>query len=298
MTLASMTGFARLDGGTAEAPWIIEVRSVNGRNLDVKYRFPPGFEAVERIGREAAKSRLQRGQVTLNVTQTGNKGKAGIAINADVLAAYLASGQELIKAGKVRKPRLDGLLALRGVVDAAGEDREGLSEEAEAVMAGDLGRAFDALRSAREAEGRALESILKGQLVAMAAALERARSLAAQQVEIIRDRFTRRMTELLGDAPGGEARDLGDRILQEAAVLAAKADVREELDRLASHIDQAHSLVDLEPAPGRKLDFLAQEFMREANTLCSKSAFIELTQTGLELKSVIDQFREQVQNVE
>lgn len=298
MSVSSMTGFARIDGGTPDTAWVIEVRSVNGRNLDVKYRSPPGFEAVERIGRDLVKGRLQRGQVSLNVSLAGAGSKTGISVNQDVITAYLTAGHDLIKSGKVRKPRLDGLLALRGVIEASDGPREGLSEGDELAMTADLTRAFEALRAAREAEGRALETILKSQLVAMAAALERAKSLAAQQVDIIRDRFTRRIADLLADHKDGDGRDLGDRVLQEAAVLAAKADVREELDRLASHIDQAHTLIDDEPAPGRKLDFLAQEFMREANTLCSKSAFIELTQTGLELKSVIDQFREQVQNVE
>ncbi|EGF90774.1 yicC-like protein [Asticcacaulis biprosthecium C19] len=288
-----MTGFARVEGSAGDTAWVIEVRSVNGRSLDVKYRFPPGFEAVERLGRELVKGRLTRGQVTLNVSVSSATGKGSVGINHDVLAAYLDAGHDLIKAGKVKKPRLDGLLSLRGVIDSASDDREGLDEAGEAALGADLARAFDGLKAAREAEGRALNAILKSQLVAMAAALERAKSLAAQQVEIIRDRFTRRMNELLADQAGFE-----ERVLQEAAVLAAKADVREELDRLTSHIDQAHGLIDGEPAPGRKLDFLAQEFMREANTLCSKAAFIELTQTGLELKSVIDQFREQTQNVE
>ncbi|ESQ73872.1 YicC/YloC family endoribonuclease [Asticcacaulis sp. AC402] len=293
MPLASMTGFARVEGGAGETAWVIELRSVNGRNLDVKYRFPPGFEAVERLGRELVKGRLQRGQVSLSVSVNTAGSKGGVSINHDVLAAYLDAGHDLIKSGKVKAPRLDGLLALRGVVDIGGDEREGLDAAGEAALGADLARGLDGLKAAREAEGRSLDAILKTQLVSMAASLERGKSLAAQQVEVIRDRFTRRMNELLADQAGFE-----ERVLQEAAVLAAKADVREELDRLASHIDQAHALIDGESAPGRKLDFLAQEFMREANTLCSKSAFIELTQTGLELKSVIDQFREQTQNVE
>ncbi len=298
MTLSSMTGFARIEGGIDDITWVIEARSVNGRNLDVKYRYPQGFEAVERLGRELAKTRLQRGQVSVNVAVGNAAIKGGVRINTDVLTVYAHAGQELVKSGKVKKPRLDGLLALRGVIEAGNDDREGLSEESEAIMAADLARAFDTLKAAREVEGRALDVILKGQLVAMAAALERAKGLAVQQVEVIRDRFTRRVNELLAEQPGADPKAIEDRILQEAAVLATKADVREELDRLASHIDQAYALIVGEAAPGRKLDFLAQEFMREANTLCSKSAFIELTQTGLELKAVIDQFREQTQNVE
>jgi uncharacterized protein (TIGR00255 family) len=184
-------------------------------------------------------------------------------------------------------------LGLRGVIEATGDERANLDGDAETALAADLAALFDRLKEARESEGRALEGILKGHLITMAACIERAKGLADQQVEAIRERFTRRLNELLP-----EAQDFEERVLQEAALLATKADVREELDRLTSHLDQAHQLIDGEAAPGRKLDFLAQEFMREANTLCSKSAFIELTQTGLELKAVIDQFREQTQNVE
>ncbi len=174
----------------------------------------------------------------------------------------------------------------------AGDDRAELSADEEAALGADLGRLLDRLVEARRAEGQALAAILTGHVDAMAVNVDRARALAGQQAEVVRERFVRRVEELKSDT------DFQERVLQEAALLAAKADVREELDRLTSHIDQARSLIKDEPAPGRKLDFLAQEFMREANTLCSKSAFIELTQAGLELKAVIDQFREQTQNVE
>ncbi len=292
-SLASMTGFARYEGAFEALGWTLEMRSVNGRSLDIKYRFPQGFEAVEKIGRELAKSRFQRGQMNLTLTVNSSAAKAGVSINRDVLAYYLEASQGLIDAGHAVTPGVDGLLSLRGVIEASTEERAELSEAAEAALSADMTVLFDRLQTAREAEGRALEAILKGHLAGMAVAVERAKSLADEQVGIIKDRFVRRLAELLTDQ-----QDLAERILQEAALLATKADVREELDRLTSHISQAHQLIDNEPAPGRKLDFLAQEFMREANTLCSKSAFIELTQTGLELKAVIDQFREQTQNVE
>jgi len=293
MALASMTGFARLEGGFEGLGWTLEMRSVNGRSLDIKYRFPTGFEAIERLGRELAKSRFQRGQMNLTLSVNSAAAKAGVSLNQDVLDVYLAAGRRLVDAGDAVTPSVDGLLALRGVIEASGDERAELTTESEAALAADLGALFEALKTAREAEGRALEAILKGHLGAMAASVERAKSLADQQVEAIRERFTRRLNELLPDA-----QDFEERVLQEAALLATKADVREELDRLASHLEQAHQLIDGEATPGRKLDFLAQEFMREANTLCSKSAFIELTQTGLELKASIDQFREQTQNVE
>jgi len=295
MTLSSMTGFARCEGAFGDTSWALEVRSVNGRTLDIKYRFPPGFEAVERLGRDLSKARFQRGQMNLTVSVSNTNASAGVALNRDMLDFYLAAGQALVDEGKATTPSADGLLSLRGVVETVGEERAGLSEDGEAALSRDITRLLDLLKAARDSEGRALESVLKGHLVAMAAAVERAKSQADAQVEVIRERFVRRLSEIM---PEASKDSLEDRILQEAAMLAAKADVREELDRLASHLEQAHSLIDGEAAPGRKLDFLAQEFMREANTLCSKSAFIELTQTGLELKSVIDQFREQIQNVE
>jgi uncharacterized protein (TIGR00255 family) len=293
MPLSSMTGFARGEGAFGDTAWVIEVKSVNGRSLDVKYRYPQGFEAAERLGRDLAKARFQRGQMNLTLNVANGAAAAGVRINHDVLNLYLDEAQKLMHAGHAVMPSADGLLSLRGVVDASGDERTELGEDGEAILAKDLAAVFDRLKSARDAEGRALEAILKGHLAGMAAAVERARTLAAQQVELVRDRFVRRLAELSADMQTFE-----ERIVQEAALLATKADVREELDRLGSHLEQAHALIDKEPAPGRKLDFLSQEFMREANTLCSKSAFIELTQTGLELKAIIDQFREQVQNVE
>ena len=286
-----MTGFARTEGGFAERSWVFEARSVNGRGLDIKYRYPAGFEAVERLGRELSKTRLVRGQVNVTLNLASGAAATGIKINEDVLNFYLEAARSLVESGSAVTPEAAGLLALKGVIEA-GDDRAELSPEEEAALGDALKRLFDRLVDARRAEGQALAAILSGHVDAMAVCVERARALAAQQVEVIRDRFVRRVEDLKADT------DFQERVLQEAALLAAKADVREELDRLTSHIDQARTLIDNEPAPGRKLDFLAQEFMREANTLCSKAAFIDLTQAGLELKAVIDQFREQTQNVE
>jgi uncharacterized protein (TIGR00255 family) len=295
MALSSMTGFARAEGGSGDVSWTVEIRSVNGRNLDIKYRFPPGYEAAERLGRDLSKARFQRGQMNLTLSVSSPGATAGVSVNEDVLAVYVAASDRLLAAGSAVMPTSDGLLSLRGVIEAASEERGGLAEDGEAQLAATLSEAFDRLKAARDSEGRAIEAVLKGHLVAIGAAVERAKAVADQQTEVIRERFARRLDDILPD----NAKDgLDERVLQEAALLAAKADVREELDRLSSHLDQAHTLIDGETAPGRKLDFLSQEFMREANTLCSKAAFIELTQTGLELKAVIDQFREQVQNVE
>jgi uncharacterized protein (TIGR00255 family) len=288
-----MTGFARHEGAFGGTAWVLEVKSVNGRSLDIKYRYPQGFEAAERLGRDLAKSQFQRGQMNLTLNVANAASATGVSVNHEVLGLYLDEGQKLMQAGHAVMPTVDGLLSLRGVIEASGDERVDLGEDGEAALSRDLAMVFDRLKAARDAEGRALEAILKGHLAGMASAVEKARSLAAQQVELVRERFVRRLAELSADTQTFE-----ERIVQEAALLATKADVREELDRLGSHLEQAHTLIDKEPAPGRKLDFLSQEFMREANTLCSKSAFIELTQTGLELKAIIDQFREQVQNVE
>jgi len=289
--LSSMTGFARAEGGFADRAWVFEIRSVNGRGLDIKYRYPPGFEALERLGRELAKSRLARGQVNVTLTLGSGAAAAGVKINSDVLNVYLEAARGLVESGAAVTPEAAGLLALKGVIEA-GDERTELSSIEEEALNLDLKLLFDRLVEARRGEGQALAAILGGHVDAMEAGVARARALAAQQVDVVRERFVRRVEELKADT------DFHERVLQEAALLAAKADVREELDRLTSHIAQARALMADEAAPGRKLDFLAQEFMREANTLCSKSAFIELTQAGLELKAVIDQFREQTQNVE
>ncbi|MDI7774580.1 YicC/YloC family endoribonuclease [Asticcacaulis sp. EMRT-3] len=290
-----MTGFARCEGGYGDLNWTLELRSVNGRGLEIKYRFPAGFEMVERLGRDLAKTRFQRGQMNLNLIVNSSAGQGGIAINQQVLDTYVQASAQLIEAGYALTPGADGLLALRGVIEAAGEDRPALDEGSESALAGDMATLFERLLAARRGEGQALEAVLKAHLSAMAELVGRAQAQATEQVAVIHERFSRRLAELMSE---GVTENFDERVLQEAALQAGKADVREELDRLVSHIAQAHQLIEAESAPGRKLDFLAQEFMREANTLCSKSAFIELTRTGLELKAVIDQFREQTQNVE
>jgi uncharacterized protein (TIGR00255 family) len=294
MALNSMTGFARIEGGQGELNWTLELRGVNGRGLDVRYRFPAGFEAVERLGRELSKRHFQRGQMNLTVSVTSARAATGVAVNQEALDLYIAASNRLVEAGHALTPGADGLLALRGVIETSGDEGVALDEAAEAALAADLASLCEGMTAARGAEGQALEAVLNGHLASMEKLVAEAEGLAQQQVEAIRDRFARRMAELNGEAGEG----LAERVMQEAAALAVKADVREELDRLQSHIEQAHRLIGEEVAPGRKLDFLAQEFMREANTLCSKSALIALTRAGLELKAVIDQFREQTQNVE
>ena len=294
MTLLSgMTGFGRADGALEGWSWSVEARSVNGRNLEVRFRGPPGFDALERLAKTAAQERLNRGQVTVGVqAKRADAGAGALKVNEAVLARYLALAHQLAEEGAT-PPSAHGLLALRGVMDAP-EDEEDPDARApvEAAIAVTIGQTLDALKLSREREGGQLQPVIVDFIDRIEALTIRAEAEAIAQTTAIRDRFARRMTELAPDAPG-----LADRIFLEAAALATRADVREELDRLRAHVASARTLLQQPPA-GRKLDFLMQELMREANTLCSKSATTPLTAIGLDLKAVIEQLREQVQNVE
>ncbi len=292
-TLSGMTGFGRADGAGEGWTWSVEARSVNGRNLEVRFRGPNGFDGLERAAKAAGQARFARGQVTIGVqAKRAEAGEAAVTINAAVLARYLTLANELAEDGAT-PPSADGLLALRGVIEAPEEADDPEARAAvEAAMTRTVEAALDALKASRQNEGAQLTPVLDEFIARIEALVAQAEGEAAAQVEAIRDRFTRRISELAPDAPG-----LEDRIFLEAAALATKADVREELDRLTAHVASARQLVASAPA-GRKLDFLMQEFMREANTLCSKSATTALTGIGLELKAVIEQLREQVQNVE
>jgi uncharacterized protein (TIGR00255 family) len=288
-----MTGFARVEGAHGAWSWAVEARSVNGRNLETRFRGPPGFENLERTAREGAQARFQRGQLTVNVQGKRAETSGDTQVNIATLERYLTAGGPYVATGMVAKPTLDGLLALKGVIEAREDEDDAETRAAvEAAMAASIVQALDGLKAARQEEGAALDPVLNGLIDRIEDLTGQAEREAAGQPAILKERFARRMAELVGEATGEE------RIVQEAAAQAVKADVREELDRLASHIVAARGLMSGEGASGRRLDFLSQEFMRESNTLCSKSALTALTAIGLELKAVIEQFREQVQNVE
>jgi uncharacterized protein (TIGR00255 family) len=293
MTISGMTGFGRSEGSLGAWSWAAEARSVNGRNLEVRFRGPPGFEGLERAAREGAQSRFQRGQLTIGLQAKRSEGAGSVRLNLEQLERYLAAGAPYIASGQVSPPRLDGLLALRGVIEAADavEDPDALAA-LEVAMAASIAAALDGLAAGRAEEGRSLGGVLDGLVSRIGELTGKASALAGGQPIIIKARFEKRLTELAGEAATEE------RILQEAAAMAVKADVQEELDRLRGHVDAARGLLAAEGGVGRKLDFLTQEFMREANTLCSKSASGALTSVGLDLKATIEQFREQVQNVE
>jgi len=294
MTISGMTGFARSDAALGAWSWTVEARSVNGRGLEMRFRGPPGFDSLERTAREAAQSRFARGQITVSLAAKRAETQGRLRINTQELDRLIQTARSYVDRGGVAEPRFDGLLSLRGVMEAGEDDDDAETRAAvEQAMAQSLAAAFDGLKASRDEEGAALAGVLGG-LVDRIAGLTAASEIdAAAQPAVLKDRFEKRMAELLADRAG-----LEDRIVQEAALMAAKADVREELDRLAVHVDAARTLLATSGGVGRKLDFLTQEFMREANTLCSKSALSALTAKGLDLKAVIEQFREQVQNVE
>lgn len=290
-----MTGFARAQGAQGAWRWHWEARSVNARGLDIRIRIPEGFESLEQPARVLANERFARGGITAALTLDADAARGSIRINAEALQQVLAAIKMLEGQVVASPPTLDGILALRGVVE---QQTPELSETElaarDAAVLSSLAQALDALASARRDEGARLDVILRQHTDRMAKLVADAEALAATQPEQLRERLKTSLDELLKARAGLNE----ERLAQEIALLLVKADVREEIDRLKSHLTQARTMFDAGGAQGRRLDFLAQELNREANTLCSKSSDIQLTRVGLELKAVIDQLREQVQNVE
>lgn len=295
MTLKSMTGFARADGVHGETSWHWEARSVNGRNLDLRLRLPSGFDELEIKARSLCQEKIARGNCTINLGLKRESGQTEIRLNETVLAQAHDVARRAQELTELKAPRLDTLLAMRGVVEAVeGEE----SEEAHAALihaliAG-LAAALDQLVSARAAEGERLQQVIGKQLATTGNLVERAANASARQPAAIAARLAEQISRLTEAGSGLDP----ERLHQEALLLAAKADIQEELDRLRAHVAAANELLESDQPVGRKFEFLAQEFNREANTICSKASDIEISRTGLELKTVIDQLREQVQNIE
>ena len=294
MPISGMTGFGRAEGALGTWTWAVEARSVNGRNLETRFRGPPGFDGLERLTREGAQTRFQRGNITVGVQAKRTEGAGTVRINHEQIERYLAAGAPYVSDGRAKPPSLDGLLALRGVIEAEDSGLEPQAvAELEAAIGASINAALDALLSSRRDEGGSLLPVLGSQVNRIGDLTSQAGDVAAGQPAALKARYEARLKELAADAATPE------RILQEAAAMAVKADVREELDRLAGHVASAREHLASDGAVGRKLEFfLTQEFMREANTLCSKSTLPALTTLGLDLKATIEQFREQVQNVE
>ncbi len=295
MALSSMTGFARGQGLSGSYAWVWEIRSVNAKGLDLRLRLPPGWDAVESVVRAKGADALSRGTVygTLTIERQGKS--PVVRVNEDVLAAVLATIKTLAGSVDAERPRLDGILAVKGVIEVVDAD-EGDDERraAEAAVTAGFADVLASLVEARRREGDALGRILSARLDEIAALNARAEASAARRPDAVRRRIAEQVAALLDTSDRFDP----DRLHQEAVLIAAKADVREELDRLVAHVEQAEAVLKKGGAVGRRLDFLSQEFNRESNTLCSKANDLELTNIGLELKSVVEQFREQVQNLE
>jgi uncharacterized protein (TIGR00255 family) len=295
MALASMTGFARGQGVCGAYVWSWEIKSVNAKGLDLRLRLPAGWDAVEVPARGRAAEVLSRGTIYGTLTAK-REGVAPVAkVNEPVLAAVLATVKGLSGRIDAAPPRIDGILSLKGVIEVVDEDeREEDRQAAEAAVIAGFHTTLAELAEMRRREGASLGQVLSQRLSDIATLAARAEAVPGRRPEAIKARIKEQVETLLGASERFDP----DRLHQEAILIASKADIREELDRLASHVAQGRKLIADGGAVGRRLDFLAQEFNREANTICSKSNDVELTNIGLELKTVVEQFREQVQNLE
>lgn len=294
MALHSMTGFARRDGTAGQSRYAWEIRSVNGRGLDLRLRLPPGLDAVEAAVRKLAADALARGNVSLTLTLMRAGAAETYRINEELLSALIATARKYASTPGLREASIDGLLAVRGVVELVeAEPDEQARKAMEAELVDGFRQALSAFIDARRGEGEALSRVLSAEVDEIARLVAEVEALPARTSEAIAARLAEQLAQLVA------REDIDpERLHMEAAFLATKADVREELDRLKAHVAQARELLAGNGAVGRRLDFLAQEFNREANTLCSKSNDTTLTRLGLSLKAVVDQFKEQVQNVE
>jgi uncharacterized protein (TIGR00255 family) len=291
--LSGMTGFGSASRSGSFGEINIEARSVNGKGLDLRLRLPSGLDALEAPLREMARARFSRGSVAVTVSLTAPEGAAGVRIDAERLELYAKAAFDLSNPGRAAPATAGELLALKGVITADDTDPASVEPEALAAAATEAaGEAFASLQAAREAEGAALVDILEEHLCEIETLRESAASCAGALPAAIKSRIQAKFDELLPSGLDPE------RLEAEAAALAVKADVREELDRLKAHVAEARKLIASGSPCGRKLDFLSQEFNREANTLCSKAADPELTRAGLAMKAAVDRMREQVQNVE
>jgi uncharacterized protein (TIGR00255 family) len=295
MVLSSMTGFARGHGVAGAYAWSWEIKSVNAKGLDLRFRLPQGWDTVEVPARTRATEKLSRGTVYANLTVERKGVQPTVKVNEPVLDAVLSTLKRLSGKVEAAPPSLDGILSLKGVIEITEEDeREEDHRAAEAAIVAGFEQALGALISMRCAEGATLGRLLSGKLDEIAALAGRAEAAPGRKPEAIKARLAEQVATVLSASERFDS----DRLHQEAIMLAAKADIREELDRLASHVAQAKTLLADGGSIGRKLDFLAQELHRESNTLTAKANDVELTNIGLELKGVVEQFREQVQNLE
>jgi uncharacterized protein (TIGR00255 family) len=295
MTLSSMTGFARREFEAGQDRFAWEIKSVNARNLELRLRLPTGLDFLEPEIRKTVRDHLTRGSVFLNLNQEKSSAQSAVRVNEDALAAIVNAARQLVeKEGFVRPPDAAALLSIRGVLEEGTAERDEKQTEAlRGHVLEAVGECLSALSETRTEEGRRLGEALDGHLAALEDQIGRADKLMADAQNILRDRIAEQVAILVSESTFDP-----DRLHQEAVLLASKQDIREEIDRLKAHCSAARELLDGGGPVGRRLDFLAQEFNREANTLCSKAFDRRITAIGLEMKATIEQFREQVQNLE
>jgi uncharacterized protein (TIGR00255 family) len=295
MALSSMTGFARGHGVAGAYAWSWEIKSVNAKGLDIRFRLPPGWDAVEVAARTRASQTLSRGTVYCNLAVARQGVPPTVKVNEPVLNAVIATLNQLTGRIEAAAPSLDGILALKGVIEVTEED-EGEEEHraAEAAILKGFDKALADLDAMRKHEGDTLGQLLTTRLDEIAALTAQAEAAPGRKPDAIKARLAAQVAALIEASQRFDS----DRLYQEAIMLATKADIREELDRLVSHVAQVRKLLVEGGPAGRRLDFLAQELNRESNTLTAKANDVELTNIGLQLKSIVEQFREQVQNLE
>ena len=295
MALSSMTGFAQSSGEKAGLHWQWEIKSVNGKALDIRCRLPSGFEAIEAMARSTLAQHIKRGNLQVTLTATGATTREALVVNQTVLEQVLTIAEKLRDRIGGAPLSAEAIMGLRGVLDVV----QPTQTEAEAAarladVSSSLEKAAIALTAARREEGARLSAVISAQLGKIESLVVAARDCPARSVEAIKSRLQEQVARLLDTGAGFDK----DRLHQEAILIATRADIQEELDRLFAHLEAARALIVSPEPAGRKFDFLAQEFNREANTLCSKALDKTLTAIGLELKTIIDQMREQVQNIE
>lgn len=295
MTIASMTGFGRSEGTGDGFVWAWEARSVNGRGLDVRLKLPPGNDAIEPALREAAAKRFVRGNVSATLTIDRLQSGGNVRLNEGVLADVLKAASRVAELNGGARPDTAALLAIKGVLEQSEADESPQARAyREKLLISGFEAALDRLGEARRAEGARLGAVIHDQISEIERLTAEVRASPSRSLDAIRARIKDQVARIMDADSGFDA----DRLHQEAVLVATRADVEEELARLTAHVAGAREILAEPGAVGRKLDFLAQEFNREANTLCSKANAVDVTRLGLALKTVIDQLREQVQNVE
>ncbi len=292
-----MTGFAALTGASPPFRWTWDIRSVNGKGLDLRLRVPDWIDGLETALRPLVAGHAKRGNVTLSLRITRDDAAVGLSLNVDTMRAVvqnlLSIEAEAMEQGLSLAPsRATDIAVMRGVMDTGATQDD--PAPLRAALVADVPALLEAFDDMRTREGTALQEVLIGQLTAIETLTEQAADLAEARKDDVAATLKRNLARVLDNTDGADA----DRVAQELALLAVKADVTEEIDRLHTHVQAARALLDGGGPVGRKLDFLMQEFNREANTLCSKAQNADLTSVGLEMKALIDQMREQVQNVE